>query len=92
MTRRASIPWAGHEYDRVLNNKNKLLSTYPGATGIKTGTTEAAVKQRIYRLKQQLKELNKKNSEYEEENESAREVRAKSRRPLAAGISARPRG
>ena len=31
-----------------------------------TGTTEAAVKQRIYRLKQQLKELNKKNSEYEE--------------------------
>lgn len=31
-----------------------------------TGTTEAAVKQRIYRLKQQLKELNKRNSEYEE--------------------------
>lgn len=34
MTRRASIPWAGHEYDRVLNNKNKLLSEYPGAAAL----------------------------------------------------------
>ncbi len=41
-TRRATIPWAGHDYDRVLNNKNKLLATYPGATGIKTGYTKAA--------------------------------------------------
>lgn len=41
-TQRASIPWEGRSYDRVLNNKNKLLSTYEGATGIKTGYTKAA--------------------------------------------------
>lgn len=41
-TRRATIPWEGREYDRVLNNKNKLLSTYDGATGIKTGYTKKA--------------------------------------------------
>ena len=41
-TQRAAIPWAGHDYDRVLNNKNKLLSTYPGALGVKTGYTKAA--------------------------------------------------
>lgn len=41
-TQRATIPWENHEYDRVLNNKNKLLSTYAGATGIKTGYTRAA--------------------------------------------------
>ena len=36
-TQRASIPWEGRSYDRVLNNKNRLLSDYEGATGIKTG-------------------------------------------------------
>ena len=41
-TSRATIPWEGREYDRVLNNKNKLLSTYEGATGIKTGYTKKA--------------------------------------------------
>ena len=41
-TQRASIPWAGHEYNRVLNNKNKLLSAYAGAIGVKTGYTKAA--------------------------------------------------
>ncbi|MBE5804428.1 MAG: D-alanyl-D-alanine carboxypeptidase [Clostridiales bacterium] len=41
-TQRATIPWQGRDYDRVLNNKNKLLSTYEGATGIKTGYTKAA--------------------------------------------------
>lgn len=41
-TQRASLPWAGHAYDRVLNNKNKLLTTYPGALGVKTGYTKAA--------------------------------------------------
>ena len=39
---RATIPWEGHDYDRVLNNKNKLLSTYEGALGVKTGYTRAA--------------------------------------------------
>ena len=41
-TQRALIPWQGHGADRVLNNKNRLLSTYPGALGIKTGYTKAA--------------------------------------------------
>lgn len=41
-TQRATIPWAEHEYPRVLRNKNALLRAYPGATGIKTGFTRAA--------------------------------------------------
>lgn len=41
-TKRATIPWEGRSYDRVLNNKNRLLSTYDGATGIKTGYTRKA--------------------------------------------------
>ena len=41
-TVKKQIPWAGHEYDRVLTNKNKLLTTYEGATGIKTGYTNKA--------------------------------------------------
>ncbi len=41
-TNRATIPWEGRSYDRVLNNKNKLLTTYEGATGIKTGYTKKA--------------------------------------------------
>lgn len=41
-TERKQIPWAEHEYDRVLSNKNRLLSVYEGATGIKTGYTNKA--------------------------------------------------
>ena len=41
-TQRASIPWEGRSCPRILNNKNKLLSTYEGSTGIKTGYTKAA--------------------------------------------------
>ena len=41
-TQRATIPWVSRGYDRVLNNKNRLLSSYPGALGIKTGYTKAA--------------------------------------------------
>ncbi len=41
-TQRASIPWAGHTENRVLNNKNSLLSSYEGAIGVKTGYTKAA--------------------------------------------------
>ncbi len=41
-TRRASIPWEGRDYNRQLSNKNKLLSSYPGATGVKTGFTSKA--------------------------------------------------
>ncbi len=39
---RATIPWEGRSYDRVLNNKNRLLTSYEGATGIKTGYTKKA--------------------------------------------------
>jgi len=41
-TKRATIPWEGRSYSRVLNNKNRLLSTYEGATGVKTGYTKKA--------------------------------------------------
>ncbi|MBR2925802.1 MAG: D-alanyl-D-alanine carboxypeptidase [Clostridia bacterium] len=41
-TSRASIPWEGRSYNRILNNKNRLLTDYEGATGIKTGYTKAA--------------------------------------------------
>ena len=41
-TKRASIPWEGRTYKRQLNNKNKLLSVYEGATGVKTGYTSKA--------------------------------------------------
>ena len=41
-TRRKIIPWVGNEYSRVLENKNRLLKTYEGATGGKTGYTGRA--------------------------------------------------
>lgn len=41
-TQRVSIPWQGRGYSRILNNKNRLLASYEGATGIKTGYTKAA--------------------------------------------------
>lgn len=41
-TRRKIIPWVGNEYSRVLENKNRLLRTYEGATGGKTGFTNKA--------------------------------------------------
>ncbi len=41
-TQRKIIPWVGNEYSRVLENKNRLLKTYEGATGGKTGYTGRA--------------------------------------------------
>ena len=41
-TAKASIPWQGRSYFRQLTNKNRLLSDYPGATGVKTGYTSKA--------------------------------------------------
>lgn len=41
-TIKTTIPWVDHEYKRVLTNKNRLLTTYPGAVGIKTGFTSKA--------------------------------------------------
>ena len=41
-TKKKAIPWVDHDYMRVLTNKNKLLSAYEGALGIKTGFTSKA--------------------------------------------------
>ena len=38
----AQIPWAGRSHPRQLHNKNRLLTSYPGATGVKTGYTSRA--------------------------------------------------
>lgn len=38
------IPWPGHPYPRVLENRNKFLKLYPYANGIKTGYTDRAGK------------------------------------------------
>ncbi len=37
-----TIPWEGHEWDRAMKNKNKLLWQYEGANGVKTGYTKKA--------------------------------------------------
>ncbi|MGI6357287.1 MAG: D-alanyl-D-alanine carboxypeptidase family protein [Bacillota bacterium] len=41
-TRSISLPWDGHAEPRVWYNKNRLLTSYPGADGVKTGWTRAA--------------------------------------------------
>ncbi|MGI6239610.1 MAG: D-alanyl-D-alanine carboxypeptidase family protein [Christensenellales bacterium] len=41
-TERKIIPWHGNPYDRALVNKNRLLTSYEGATGGKTGFTTRA--------------------------------------------------
>ncbi len=41
-TQEAVIPWVSSEYSRVLRNKNRLLTSYDGATGVKTGFTSKA--------------------------------------------------
>ena len=34
------MPWEGRDYPRVIVNKNKILSTYEGGDGVKTGFTK----------------------------------------------------
>lgn len=41
-TKYRKIPWEGHEWDRAMQNKNKLLWKYEGANGVKTGYTKEA--------------------------------------------------
>ncbi len=41
-TKNHSMPWEGHEWDRAMRNKNKILWTYEGANGVKTGYTKKA--------------------------------------------------
>ncbi len=56
-TQRKIIPWVGNEYSRVLENKNKLLSTYEGATGGKTGFTNKAGRCLVFSAKRDGLEL-----------------------------------
>ena len=56
-TARKVIPWVGNEYSRVLENKNKLLTTYEGATGGKTGYTKAAGRCLVFSAKRNGLEL-----------------------------------
>ncbi len=41
-TKRYEMPWADREYKRVIVNKNKILSTFDGGNGVKTGYTKKA--------------------------------------------------
>ena len=41
-TTKKTIPWKDRQYARALTNKNRLLTTYEGALGIKTGFTSRA--------------------------------------------------
>lgn len=41
-TKETSIPWAGRRWDRALKNHNKLLWSYDGCVGVKTGFTKKA--------------------------------------------------
>lgn len=41
-TAKKIIPWEGNEYSRVLYNKNRLLTSYDGTVGGKTGYTSRA--------------------------------------------------
>ena len=57
VTQRKVIPWVGNEYSRVLENKNKLLKTYEGATGGKTGYTGKAGRCLVFSAKRDGMEL-----------------------------------
>ncbi|MBR2988094.1 MAG: D-alanyl-D-alanine carboxypeptidase [Clostridia bacterium] len=37
-----TMSWGGREYCRIINNKNKLLRSFDGANGVKTGYTKRA--------------------------------------------------
>lgn len=41
-SKRHTMPWAGHDCDRIILNKNKILTTFDGGDGIKTGYTKKA--------------------------------------------------
>lgn len=54
---RAAIPWQGRTYDRQLKNKNRLLSDYAGATGVKTGYTSRAGRCLVFGARRDRMEL-----------------------------------
>lgn len=41
-TKTHTTRYANHDYNRVMYNKNKILNTYEGGDGVKTGFTKAA--------------------------------------------------
>jgi len=41
-TETKEVTWEGHEYNRFLRNKNKILWQYEGGNGVKTGYTKEA--------------------------------------------------
>lgn len=41
-TKEKTVDWPGEEWDRKFYNKNKMLTLYPGADGVKTGFTKRA--------------------------------------------------
>ncbi len=41
-TKKVQIPWEGHQWNRVLTNKNRMLDELTGCNGGKTGFTKAA--------------------------------------------------
>lgn len=43
-TQYKTLPWEGHQWDRVVKNKNKILWNFAGGNGIKTGYTKEAGK------------------------------------------------
>lgn len=51
-TKEKKIPWAGKDYDRDLNNENRMLWLYEGGNGVKTGYTEAAGRCLVSAVKQ----------------------------------------
>ncbi|MBQ3574759.1 MAG: D-alanyl-D-alanine carboxypeptidase, partial [Clostridia bacterium] len=56
-TQKKIIPWVGNEYSRVLENKNRLLATYEGANGGKTGYTSKAGRCLVFSAKRGETEL-----------------------------------
>lgn len=56
-TQQASISWEGRTYNRLLKNKNALLSSYEGATGVKTGFTSKAGRCLVFGAKREGMEV-----------------------------------
>jgi len=56
-TNKANFKHPGYSQPYIINNTNSLLDTYPGANGIKTGTTDAAGQCLVGSARRQEREL-----------------------------------
>ena len=56
-TKKTTIPWVGNDFARVLVSKNRLLTTYAGATGGKTGYTSDAGRCLVFSAEREGMEL-----------------------------------